>query len=468
MRFLKTGLFAFFILTLVFSACRKDIVVDSSAKLIFSTDTIMFDTVFTKIGSTTKFFTVRNQSDKGIISIDKIFLQGGENSNFRLNVNGNESALIGDVELFPGDSIYVFVEVTVDPNNSNSPVIIEDKVIFDHNEKIQDVDLVAFGQNYHKLDGEFDTLHVWHSDKPYLIYNSMGVDSGETLVIEKGCQIYFHHGSSLFVWGTLHVKGSLEEPVIFQGDRLENSFEDVPGQWGHIRFLVGSHSNEIDYAVIKNATIGIQVDSFPDIGPSLKLSNTRIENISAVGLYTLGAKIQASNCVISNCGQSAAQLVIGGTYQFYHCTFGNYYAYGNRVTPTVLLNNWYEDVHGNINVRAIDNAYFSNCIIYGDKEGELGFDMYPGTLGSFQYTFENCLMRIDPDMEYVENRFLNCILNEDPFFMDPLENEYQLDTLSVAKDVADPTTAQFYPADLEGNSRFEDVGPDIGAYERVE
>lgn len=452
-----------------FSSCRKEnIDIDSSASLSFSADTIMFDTVFTAIGSTTKSFTVTNKSSKGTIKLDRIRLAGGSDSNFRLNINGVQSSMVEDVEIFPGDSLYVFVEVTVDPNGANSPMVIEDSIEFHHNNKIQDINLVAFGQDYHLINGEFISSATWYNDKPYLIYNSMAVDSAETLVIEKGCQLHFHHQSSMYVLGSLQVKGTVDEPVVFQGDRLEMGFDNVPGQWGHIRLLVGSFDNSIDYAIIKNAIIGIQVDSFPVIGPSLKLSNSRIENMTAVGLYGLGAKVQANNCSFNNCGQSALELIIGGDYQFYHCTIGNYYAYGNRVAPSVLINNYYEDVNGNYNVRAIENAYFANCIVYGDKEAEIGLDMFPGTEGAFNYRFEKCLLKVDPDMEINESRIVDCLLNQDPFFIDPGLNNFELDTLSVAKDVADITTAQFFPVDLNGISRLSDEGPDLGAFERVE
>ena len=48
-----------------------------------------------------------------------------------------------------------------------------------------------------------------------------------------------------------------ENEVIFEGDRLEPSFEDIPGQWGAIWLLNGSIENEFNYTTIKNSSIGI-------------------------------------------------------------------------------------------------------------------------------------------------------------------------------------------------------------------
>jgi hypothetical protein len=45
---------------------------------------------------------------------------------------------------------------------------------------------------------------------------------------------------------------------------------------------------------------------------------------------------------------------------------------------------------------------------------------------------------------------------------------FELDTLSPAKDVAKVAISKLYPFDLKGRDRFLDKGPDIGAMERQE
>lgn len=461
----RLSIFLIPVLAVLFSCNKENIISNKDIALEFSTDTIMFDTVFTDIGSTTKRFAVKN-TENGTITIDEIRLMGGEQSNFRLNVNGIVKNTVEDVEIRANDSIFIFVEVTVDPNNANTPMVIEDSINFTVNEKMQFVNLVAFGQDYHLINAKSLATQTWLADKPYLIYNYMFVDTFETLTIEEGCQLHFHHQSSLYVLGTLVVKGSEENPVVFQGDRLEHVYEDVPGQWGYIHLLPGSRNNVVDFAVIKNAIIGIQVDTFVTTAPTLVLTNSKIENMNAVGLYAQGAKIQASNCVFGNCGQYSAALAIGGDYQFYHCTFGNYWSYSNRVTPSLVINNYYEDVNENINVRPIENAYFANCIIYGNRENEIGLDMYYLSQSMFNYRFENCLLRTDTVLP--EARQINCLVNENPNFLNPFNGNLELDTLSAAKDVADFTTATFFPKDIRGNSRLADSGPDMGAFERIE
>jgi hypothetical protein len=333
----------------VFSCYEEDFTTDSSVRLEFSTDTISFDTIFTTIGSTTKYFKVKNPAGKAI-NISNIYLAGGESSPFRLSINGVESNEDSNVELYGGDSLFVFVEVTIDPTGQNLPMVVHDSIVFNVNGNSQDVDLIAFGQDFHLFNGAVIKSQHWTNDKPYLVYNNAVVDSLETLTIDPGCRVYFHNRSSLFVKGTLNVNGSFEEPVSFLGDRREEEYSNVPGQWGYyveydngsmyvfggLHFLVGSRDNTIDYAIIRNANKGIQVDSLgASDNPVLTLTNTRIENMSLNCLDARTTFIKASNCIFANSGSYTVALRFGGDYEFNHCTIANYYTSSTK-KPTVL------------------------------------------------------------------------------------------------------------------------------------
>jgi hypothetical protein len=103
-----------FILLTTFS-CRKDeIITDSSAKLSFSTDTLIVDTVFSTIGSTTRRIVVYNRNNQRI-NISTIAVAGGLNSQFRINVDGVSGNQHQNVEIEANDSLFIFVEVTIDP-----------------------------------------------------------------------------------------------------------------------------------------------------------------------------------------------------------------------------------------------------------------------------------------------------------------------------------------------------------------
>ncbi len=230
-----------FLIILLFTvSCRKDqLLTDNSAKLEISEDSILYDTVFTSIGSTTRAFKIYNRHEQPI-KISKAWIESGAGSKFRMNIDGIPGYIINDIEIPAEDSIWAFVEVTVDPNSQNTPLVITDRILFETNGNQQQVVLEAWGQDAHYYNGQVLCNQVWNNDKPYLIYNSIFVDSLCSLTINAGCRVHFHKGSALLVQGTLLVNGTRSNPAIFQGDRLEPFYAEVADQWYGIWMLNGS------------------------------------------------------------------------------------------------------------------------------------------------------------------------------------------------------------------------------------
>ncbi len=477
---MKKYLIIIILAIIVFASCKKEkIETSAGAKLEFSIDTLFFDTVFTNIGSQTKQFRIYNRN-KATIVIDNIRLGMGSSSNYRLNINGIASSSANNIEIAANDSMFVFVEVTVDPNNLNTPFVVADSVIFTFNNNSQDIDLRSWGQNAHYIDGRTinaiigDT--IWTADKPYLIYNSMLVDSLKTLTIQEGVEIHLHKNSNIYILGTLKINGTKDNPVTIRGDRLEHAYDDIPGQWGRIVFIEGSKNNNINYAEISGGIIGVQVGGNLDAAiadkPDLLITNTKIQHMNYAGLYTLGSKVVASNCVISDVGFYAVALLMGGNYEFYHCTIANYWNYANRTEPSLIIsNNIIND--GTMYMSDLTNAYFGNCIIYGDKENELGLSQESGA--AFNYKFEYSIVKANADMDFSDNTYYdNVWKSKNPTFVSVSEYNFQLDTLSQAKDlgnifiVNDYTYLPPITNDLNQENRTLDIAPDLGAYERIE
>lgn len=469
------------ILFLIITSCTKEkFLTGGDIKLQFSTDTVSFDTIFTSIGSTTKWLRVKNPGSSGV-TVPKIYLAGGENSPFRINIDGTGAPELDDVRISSGDSIYIFVEVTVDPTGQNNPLVIQDSIVFDNGNSTQHVDLIAFGQDFHLLDGKVIKTQHWQNDKPYLVYNSVLVDSLETLSIDPGCRIYFHRGSSLFVKGTLKVQGTLDEPVKFLGDRLEHDYDDVPGQWGAysvlqdkskyvyggIHFLKGSKDNVIDYAIIKNANKGIQLDSIAGSeNPMLVLTNSVVENMTLNCIDARTTELKASNCIFANSGSYTVALRFGGNYEFDHCTVADYCSFTIRNEPSLILNNYYI-FNNTAYLYDLTKADFANCIIYGSQEDEIALADYSGGGVQFNYRFENCLIKASSSDYQEDSNFAGSIFNEDPKFTDISLNDYSIDSISPARDIGDKTIATRFPKDLNGKSRLADEGPDLGALEWI-
>ena len=454
---------------------ERNFIMDSDARLEFTLDTLFFDTVFTTIGTVTEAFKVKNPH-KQFIRIDEISLAGGAFSVFRINVDGASGLRFSDLEIAPQDSMYVFVEATLDPNSSDEILRIQDSIVFEANGNIQDVDLVAWGQDVHMIgEGIIDQNTTWPADKPYLIIDYLYVDSLASLTIDPGVKVYLHKDAMVWVDGSMQVNGTLEEPVWFGGDRLEEFYDHIPGQWGLIYFSGSSYSNRISYTEIHNGTIGILISATPESGlmPDLQIDNTMIKRMSSNGIYALNAAVSGSNLVVGDCGGSCVALVYGGDYHFTHCTLANYWPSGfsNRQLPALTLMDYFVtyDEEG-VPVPYVDgvfeNAVFLNSIIYGSHSMELIIDSYNNL--QLNYLFDYCLTRIPEDsLRYLEDPlFTNIINNEDPLF-DSIPVVYELDSLSPAIDAGLPGHAVEFPFDLNGNSRQDDVAPDLGAYEWI-
>lgn len=466
-------------LLILFSSCyRENFSTSSSIKLGFSTDTVLFDTVFTTIGSATRYFKVYNNS-RSDVKITSVRLAGGGESPYRINVDGEPTNLAREVILRGKDSLFVFVEVTVNPTSSNAPLLVPDSIVFETNGNIQDVKLVAWGQDVHLLKhAVISESTTFTADKPYLIIDSLLVEPGVELSINPGVRLHFHANSLLKVDGSLKVNGQPDNPVIFEGDRLESFYRDKAGQWGGVWLRAGSHSNSINWAEIKNAVLGVVVDTFKFLGvPSLTIHNTKVYNMSYTALYARGANVEAGNCLFANAGQTAVALTLGGSYRFYHCTIANYWGqYTSRKGPALLLNNYYtyrliENGPIFVEPRDLEQAHFANCIIYGSRSDELAVDnKYLGQLvnAEMNYFFESSILKVGATFDISdESRFSN-VLVDNPKFKEPFNAIFELDTLSPAKDIGLVSIATLFPIDLKNVSRLTDKGPDLGAFERLE
>ena len=471
------------LLIIILFACKKDIMENNqSATLHFSNDTITFDTVFASIGSITKTLTVYNRNNFDLKS--NIALLGNSAAHFRMNIDGVAGNSQNNIEIPAKDSIFIFLEVTIDPSLNTTPYVLADSLVFTTGTKKQDVDVVAWGQDAHFhtansygaiIEGNDTTLfpyhqldcsQPWENDKPHVIYGYAVVDPEQTLIINEGCNVYLHKNSGILVGnpfsdqsgGSIKVNGTIGNEVTFQGDRLDSWYKDLPGQWDRIWLMPGSIDNEFNYVIIKNGNIGIHADTVASSNPTVTINNTIIKNMSSIGILGQGANISAANTVVSRCGQYTVACNIGGTYNFTHCTFANYWDFSQRNTPSILLNNYYEGSDGNIYVRDLEAANFTNCIIDGSLSTEVSFQQQE--LGEFNYTFDHCLIKLDPTIDTDNEHYINSIINQSPKFVDAYENDFHLKENSPAINAGNNSTEG--SSDIEGNPRSN---PDLGAYE---
>jgi hypothetical protein len=476
-------------------ACRPERLFtdDKEAKLEFSTDTLRFDTVFTELGTATRILKVFNPHGRSI-RIASVSL--GEGSPFRMNVDGIPGNTVEDVEISPRDSIYIFVEATIDPDApvSASPFVINRDIVFMTNGNEQRVVLEAWGQNANYIPNRFSKGGVallscnlgevkWDDPKPYVIYGILLIDSC-TLTLPPGARLYVHGGVAksldeqgnpiiyndglIYVLpnGKLKMEGDLENPVVVQGDRLEADFAERAGQWVGIR--LASKGNVFRNSIIKNSLVGVYLDS----AAAVVLEEMSVYNTSGPGIFSLHANIQARNCLIYNNGSTSVQLAYGGDYQFDYCTMASY---GVDASALSLSNGiCYDLLCTSFNTYRI-NASFRNCIIFGSRQDEIILtDFSKGALPAlFNVSMRNSVVRVNNLLDPAKGgypEFFNTIcqgcINGSPvqlLFENPGKNDYQLDSLSIAIGVAAPISG--ITSDRNGKPR-DPVNPDAGCFER--
>lgn len=485
------GLFVFLFSN---TSCKKNkFITDSSAKVEFSQDSLLFDTVFTTVGSTTRNIRVRNPHDQKI-NIESISLEGALASAFILNVDGESGKSFSNIEIAANDSLYIFIQVNVDPLSSTSPLIISDGIRFLVNGNDQRVYLEAWGQDayYHKPKNAIkfssggylpystiadhpttgasitNTIVTWPNDKPHVIYGWLVVDSTQQLIIQQNTKVHFHQNAGMWVYryGNLKVQGTQGNEVVFQGDRLEPYMQDVPGQWDRIWINEGSVNNEINYAIIKNGFIGVQAElltgNFYTSPRRLKITNTKIHNMKKWGLYAIAFNIYGGNNVFSNCKEYCAAFAAGGNYRFIHSTFANFWTKDARSTPAVHIDN-----HAGSTQIPLDTCYFGNCIIDGNQTNELELDMVTTSTVSLNYVFSYSFLRTTTNYSNVTHFPLGNVVNGTTAFDDPASYKFELKSGSSATNLpSNATTAAdvlLFPFDIKGNLRSST--PDAGAHE---
>ena len=474
----------------------------------FSSDTVYLDTVFTSIGSSTYNLRIYNQADHNI-KIGSIRLGQGNDSQFRLNVDGMHGQDFNDIEILANDSVFVFIETTVDIKDyvvTASEFLYNDQLLVDE----QSVELITLVKdatflypkreygfkemiplgtdeegNVFSIEGFYleDSELIFTNERPYVIYGYAGVPSEKTVRFEAGARIHFHDNSGLIAAesSSVHVLGEQsadpemqEGEVIFEGDRLEPFFENIPGQWGAIWLTAGSTNHIFRHTTIKNASVGILMDYNDESeNPTLVLEQTQIHNSSAVGLWAKTGHVRAVNSIFGNAGNASFFGNIGGSYEFTHCTFANYWNRSFRSTPAVILNDYVPISETEDFIMPLEQAVFANCIIDGNQTVEFGVEQKGDQRLSF--SIDHTALRFSPADETIfENPYYDftssslypkLILNKQTAFHQPNMNDFRISQESEVIGLGKNTHAASVPVDLNGVDRTNLA--DLGALQHM-
>ena len=432
---------------------EDEITTEPSAILSFSSDTVMFDTVFVSKGSVTKRLKVYNPN-KNAVRISNITLAGAETSPYNLIINGVETPVATNLELRGNDSLYVLVKVNIDPSAANLPFLVADSILFETNGRRQGVKLVAYGQNavFHTKKSIGTT--TWTNDLPHVLLDSVLVQEGATLTIEKGTQVVGTNKAVLLINGRLLVQGTPEERVSFSGYRKEAEYAVAPGQWEGIRILTKSNGNSIRYADIRNTLYGIRIGNPGQAGTLIE--GCQIQYTYLDGIVAFTSDVKVVNTLITYFGQYGFGGLGGGNYEVLYTTIANYNNPLPRETPAFVIADYIPGTE--IKDQAL-NLKLLNSIVYSDGSETFKDEILIDASANATIEIGYSILRTDL-YKAIFNTNGN-ILNKEPEFKDVDKKDFSLDAASPARDKAKVITG--ITTDLKGNVRSST--PDIGALE---
>ena len=167
----------------------------------------------------------------------------------------------------------------------------------------------------------------------------------------------------------------------------------------------------------------------------------------------------------------------GGSYNFTHSTFANYWSAGFRQFLAVLVNNFFttlQDGNEIINPVDLQAANFVNCIIDGNQSVEFILDRAEGA--DFNFNVSHNVLKFDTTNQELLNNplydfnnnslYQNVILNGILDFRNPIANDFIIGQNSDANGNASLLGAGTVPFDILGVDRT--VLPDIGAYQHID
>lgn len=472
----------FFVIIAFLSAitsCTDELISTSSEhSLDFSTDTLSFDTVFSSLGSTTEKILVYNRNNRAL-KISRIELSGAQGSKFRLSVDGlrNDENRFEDIEIRAKDSLYIFVQVTLNPHDLDAPVLVSDSIVFITNGNTQKVQLEAYGQDVVLWKDKLilnDT--ILSASRPYLVYGYLSIDSAKTLTLPAGCCIYFYNNANLLVYGNLIANGTLEKPVQLRGHRLDMMkysdpvpYNHIAGQWGGVYLLWNKGKHKFNHVRMTSGYVGVYVpNSDRSELPDIEISNSFIHNFLLYGVVAQNANLKIHNSEVSNTGSYTLYLS-GGKHEILQSSIVNFYNSGVRAPssrdkfPAVMIMG--------LNRAAAMSTVFRNSVITGSLETELS--IASRFMPYIDAEFSNNFIRRKVPYEmtkFVQNKWYeegDTMLFKVARYNGIQYFNFSPDSLSVLRGLAEPNLASQFPVDLKGNNRFADGAPDAGAYEWV-
>ncbi len=432
------------------SGCERDFsAAPAASDLVFSADTLSFDTVYAGIVPPTRRFTLRNVG-KGDVTIERIRLLGGDASSFGVNIGGRPAVLAEGVRLARGDSLYIFANV-------RRPVAgegvasrrIADKVVAEGGGNLWCVALDAVVMNVCSKGGVVERDEEWLCDSiPYLVGDTLTVARGARLTVGPGVSVLMRGGAVVDVGGTLSVGGEPSRRSGFRPLRSDGFYSGIPGQWGGIRVRAGGVA-QLAYADVVSPVEGVCVDS----AATLVADGLCLRNVSHAGIAARVADVHIVNSLLIDCG-GAVVSAEGGRLSMLHVTVSNHFSWDVRRSPSLSF----------VMADSAADAAFEvvSSVVVGSLADEVG--VLPGK----GVRFRNSLLRVPrARVEAADGVFADCVAASDAGFANRAAGDFRLSVVSGGVALADREAAERAPLDFEGVLRGGADSIQAGAFQTV-
>ncbi|MCG8474283.1 MAG: hypothetical protein MI784_02210 [Cytophagales bacterium] len=438
------------LLAAAFFRCKPSDEEFSSARdlrIVFSADTLSFDTLLATRPSLSKRLTVRNPNSSAVM-LESVRLEkdGGP---YELIVNGRKANAVQNLPLFGKDSLLVVVDLTVPEKDQSEPFPVQDRILFELNGSRQQVVLEAWGQQarfFGKTRISKDCTFT--AARPYLLSDTLFVEKNAQLTIEAGAKIYCQPNACVWIDGTLDVRGDSDGRVVFRNERSDGRYAYAPGQWKGIVFNNTGENHRMVYADVLNAVDGIQVLQ-QEPGGLLELNGVIVQNALKNVLYAENTQLRAVNCLFANAGGALVKAE-SAQLRFEHCTMVNH---GLGLIPQ-------EPVFSASDKKFSRSVRITvlHSILDGSKQENLLTDF---ANSESRFEIKNSLVRTEKTMDGTSLN-LNDLQNR-VNFQNIRAFDYRLDSMNVSA-AKDRSVNSGTAADLLGKAR--DEKPDLGAYEQ--
>lgn len=384
----KAFLGLFTTIALLTSCISEEISFDSSSQPVFSVEQLTMAPLLSGQTSPTYRLKIFNPASKGIL-INSVTVDGNTSGVFRFNIDGLSGDSFEDITIRGGDSIYMFIDAHI-PDTGSGPYT--SKVLFNTAGQTKTLFIEAPVIEAQILESPIiNSTSSWTGN--YYIKGQAMVEKDSELIIGQGSGLFFAPGASLTVAGKLNMQGTLDLPVMAQGDRFDDivpgvSYDMIGGQWKGIT-LQEDASLEASYSCILNTENTLIMAP----GSSATLFNCQLHNASTAVITATEAAIVATGCEITDAAENVIALESSNA-QFSQCTIANFYLLSYPTKPIISLTG--------------DNIFdTSNSIVYG-LAPELGIDSDIETRPIY---FRRCLFA---SPGYDDANFIECIWDTSP------------------------------------------------------